>query len=165
MRPDHRPCAQTATELEREVERVPLDENAAARHRLTSVIDSLDEQRLGKPVTPGWSVATVLAQLAFWDRWAQTLVTRWRSGEVPPPTVPAWYDDAVNDALLPTWQALPGAAAARLARDAAEAADLVIGKAETPVVAGILAMGQANLLSRYEPRNDALDRIERALDG
>jgi hypothetical protein len=77
--------------------------------------------------------------------------------------VPDWYDDALNTTLLPTWQALPGAEAARLAVVAAEAADLEIDRAETPVIAGILANGQANLLNRYLPRNDALDRIDRAL--
>jgi len=145
------------------VERVPLDENAAARQRLISLIDSLDDETLRKPVTPGWSVAAVLAQLAFWDQWALRIVQRWRSGQLPPPTVPNWYDDAINQALLPTWQALPGPAAAGLARTAAEAADLEIAKAETPVVAGILAMSQANLLNRYLPRNEALDRIDRVL--
>ncbi|MEV4133410.1 maleylpyruvate isomerase N-terminal domain-containing protein [Dactylosporangium sp. NPDC049742] len=145
------------------MERVPLDENAATRQRLTALIDSLGDDDLARPVTPSWSVATVLAQLAFWDRWAQTLVRRWRSGELPPPSVPPWYDDALNHTLLPTWQALPGREAAQIARAAAEAADREIEKAETPVVAGILASGQANLLDRASPRNDALDRIERAL--
>lgn len=145
------------------VERVPLDENAAARQRLITLIDSLGDDDLDRPVTPGWSVATVLAQLAFWDRWAQTLVKRWRSGQLPPPTVPPWYDDAINDTLLPTWQGLPGREAARLAVAAAEAVDHEIDKAETPVLAGILASRQSNLLNRYTPRNDALDRIEHAL--
>src|SRR4051812_677623 len=85
--------------------RVPLDENAAARHRLTALIDALGDEGLRKPVTPGWDVAAVLAELAFWDRWAQTLVHRWRSGHLPPPTVPDWYDDAINVTLLPTWRA------------------------------------------------------------
>ncbi|MET7420865.1 maleylpyruvate isomerase N-terminal domain-containing protein [Dactylosporangium sp. NPDC005555] len=145
------------------MERVPLDENAAARQRLTTLIDSLGDDDLAKPVTPSWTVATVLAQLAFWDRWAQTLVKRWRSGELPPPTVPPWYDDALNHTLLPTWQALPGREAARIAADAAEAADREIEKAETPVVAGIVASHQSNLLDRATPRNDALDRIAHAL--
>ncbi|MER7279536.1 maleylpyruvate isomerase N-terminal domain-containing protein [Dactylosporangium sp. NPDC000244] len=147
------------------MERVPLDENAAARQRLTALIDSLGDEGLRKPVTPGWSAATVLAQLAFWDRWALTLVRRWRSGHLPPPTVPQWYDDAINDTLLPAWQALPGPVAAQLALAAAEEADLEIRKAETPVVAGILAAGQANLLHRHVPRNAALDRIEAAGQG
>lgn len=145
------------------VERVPLDENAAARQRLITLIDSLGDDDLGRPVTPSWSVATVLAQVAFWDRWAQTLVKRWRSGQLPPPSVPPWYDDAINHTLLPTWQALSGREAARLAIAAAEEADHEIEKAETPVLAGILASHQANLLDRASPRNDALDRIEHAL--
>jgi len=145
------------------VERVPLDENAAARQRLITLIESLGDDDLGRPVTPSWSVATVLAQLAFWDRWAQTLVKRWRSGQLPPPTVPPWYDNAINHTLLPTWQALPGRAAAQLALAAAEDADHEIEKAETPVLAGILASHQNNLLDRATPRNDALDRIAHAL--
>jgi hypothetical protein len=145
------------------VERVPLDENAASRQRLNSLIDGLGDEALGKLVEPGWSVATVLAELAFWDRWAQTLIHRWRSGHLPPPSVPDWYDDAINRTLLPTWQALPGRVAAQLAATAAEDADMEIHKAETPVLAGILAARQAHLLHRYQPRNEALDRIEAAL--
>ncbi|WP_432827337.1 hypothetical protein [Dactylosporangium sp. CA-092794] len=144
------------------MEHRPLDENAAARQRLTSLIETLGEEGLRKPVAPGWSTATVLAELAFWDRWAQTLIHRWREGRLPPPTVPEWYDDAINRTLLPAWQALPGPQAARLALAAAEETDLEIRKAETPVVAAILAAGQGNLLHRYVPRNAALDRIERS---
>lgn len=145
-----------------QVERVPLNENDAARQRLTALIDALGDEGLRQPVEPGWSVATILAELAFWDRWALTLVRRWRSGHLPPPTVPNWYDDAINTTLLPTWQALPGPVAAQLACAAAEEADLEIRKAETPVVAGILAAGQGNLLHRHVPRNAAMDRIEAA---
>ncbi|WP_344620843.1 hypothetical protein [Dactylosporangium salmoneum] len=144
------------------MERVPMDENAAARQRLTALIDALGDEGLRAPVAAGWTAATVLAELAFWDRWARTLVHRWREGQLPPPSMPGWYDDAINHTLLPSWQALPGPAAARLALDAAEEADLEIRRAETPVVAAILAAGQRNLLHRYAPRNAALDRIERA---
>ncbi|WP_432988417.1 hypothetical protein [Dactylosporangium sp. CA-233914] len=42
----------------------------------------------------------------------------------------------------------------------AEDADLEVRKAETPVVAGILAAGQGHLPHRYVPRNTAMDRIE-----
>jgi hypothetical protein len=76
--------------------------------------------------------------------------------------MPDWYDEAINRTLLPTWRALPGPAAARLARAAAEEVDLEIRRAETPVVAAILAAGQANLLHRHVPRNAALDLVERA---
>lgn len=145
------------------MERVPLEENAAARQRLITLIDSLRYEDYGRAVAPGWSVGTVLAELAFWDNWAQHLIKRWRSGQLPPPTVPGWYDDAINDTLLPTWQALPGPQAAMLARTAAEAADHEVDKAETPVIAAMLSAGQSNLIHRYRPRNAALDRIERAL--
>ena len=145
-----------------EVERVPLEENAAARQRLTETIESLGDEGLNRPIDNGWTVAAVLAEMAFWDRWAQTLVHRWRSGGMPPPMMPDWYDDAINRTLLPTWQALDGASAARLALSAADDADFEIRRTETPVLAAILAAGQVNLLNRYVPRNAGLDRIERA---
>src|SRR3954452_2912703 len=116
------------------MERLQLEENEAACQRLAALIDTLGDERLQ-------DVATELGAMAFWDRWAQTLIHRWRSGELPPPTVPSWYDDAINRTLLPTWQALPGAVAARLAVTAAQDADLEIRRAETPVIAGILAAG------------------------
>jgi hypothetical protein len=138
-----------------EVERLPLEENEAACQRLAALIDTLGDERLH-------DVATELGAMAFWDRWAQTLVHRWRSGELPPPTVPAWYDDAINRTLMPTWRALSGTEAARLALTAAEETDLEIRRAETPVLAAIMAAGQTNLLNRHVPRNAAMDRIERA---
>src|SRR3954470_1229191 len=121
------------------MENVPLEANEHQRQRLIALVDRLSDDDLGRSLSSGWTVSTHLAYMAFWDRWAEVLIRRWRTGELPPPTVPSWYDDAMNATLLDQWAALPPPAAATLAVEAAEAVDLEIMRAETPVLMAMTA--------------------------
>jgi hypothetical protein len=145
------------------VEHVPIEENEAQRRRLSALVERLSDDDLARADPDGWTVAARLAHIAFWDRWADCLIRRWRSGELPPPTVPAWYDDAMNETLLPQWKALPGRVAASLALDAAETVDREIERAETPVLAAINAARENHLIHRHDHRREHLDRIEALL--
>jgi hypothetical protein len=53
-------------------------ENRAELERLRALAGSLSEAELNT-AAPGWSVATTLAHLAFWDRAAVTCLGVWRS--------------------------------------------------------------------------------------
>jgi hypothetical protein len=142
---------------------VPLAENDAQRDRLAKLAGRLTGSDLLREVNDGWTVAAILGHLAFWDRWAQCLIHRWRSGEMPPPSLPNWYDDAVNETLLPHWQALPPATAAALAVEAARAVDRELTRLESPVLAAIAAAGESNLLHRHQHRREHLDQIDRLM--
>jgi hypothetical protein len=145
------------------MENVPLEENEQQRQRLIALVDRLSDDDLGRETGAGWTVSTHLAYLAFWDRWAEHLIRRWRTGELPPPTVPAWYDDAMNATLLDQWRALPPRAAATLAVEAAEAVDFEIARTETPVLMAMTAAHEGHLIHRHQFRSRRLDDLEAAL--
>jgi hypothetical protein len=142
------------------VEGIPFTENSAQSDRLAQLAGRLSESDLLREVNAGWTIAATLGHVAFWDRWAQCLIHRWRSGQLPPPSLPRWYDDAVNETLLPQWRALPPTAAAALAVQAAQAVDHELFRLESPVLAAIAAAGESNLLSRHRHRRKHLDQIE-----
>jgi hypothetical protein len=142
------------------MEQVPLEENADQCHRLTALVDRLSDEDLSKTSSNGWTVSMMLANLAFWDSWAEHLIRRWRTGEMPPPTVPSWYDDAMNTTLLGQWRALPPRSAARLAVESAQAVDREIAHAETPVLMAITAAHEDHLIHRHKYRRQALDQID-----
>jgi hypothetical protein len=145
------------------MENVPLAENEQQRQRLEALVDRLSDDDLTRDTEAGWTVAMHLAYLAFWDRWAEHLIRRWRGGEMPPPTVPAWYDDAMNATLVDQWRALPPRAAATLAVAAANAVDQEIARTETPVLMAMIAAHEGHLIHRHQFRATCLDRLETAL--
>jgi len=51
-------------------------ENRAQLERLRALTDKLSDQQLATPVEAGWTVAGVLAHLAFWDQRIVILLDR-----------------------------------------------------------------------------------------
>jgi hypothetical protein len=145
------------------MDQLPTSENSASRDRLTALVENLSRAQLRKPVGGDRTVAQTLAQLAFWDRWAEQLLVRWRTGGLPPPSVPDWYDKAVNAALADQWRALPSKTVVDLVQQAAKSVDREISRVETPVLAALTASKQTHLLHRHQYRDAALDEIDRAL--
>src|SRR5258708_17198709 len=94
--------------------------NDAERSRLRSLVARLSDTDFTLTTEEGWTVAAILAHMAFWDQRALALLERWEHdgmGLSP-------YDaDAMNRACLPMWLALAPGDAARLALDSAEAVD------------------------------------------
>ncbi len=138
------------------MESMPLEENRATLDRLVALAADLPDIDLPEPE----AAARALAQLAFWDSWALQVLIRWRSGVMPPPALPNWYDDAVNAALLDTWVALPVAAAVNVAIRAAKAVNTEIARVESPVLAALVHAKQLQLIERYRDRVTVLDRID-----
>ncbi len=137
----------------------PITENERSRERLvaaTAALAAVPQQRQ-TDATP-W-----LAQLAFWDQWALQLLRRWRSGQMPAPSVPDWYDEAVNGALAAQWRALTPAAAAQLAVEAAAAVDREVEHLETPVLAALAAAGELHLVQRHNYRDPVLTALDALL--
>jgi hypothetical protein len=139
-------------------------ENRAQLDRLRALVDKLTDRELAGPMEAGWTVAGVLAHLAFWDQRIVTLVDRWAGGRGTPPLA---YDGAavdwINDAGKPLCLALPPRVAARAAVDAGEAADeRVAGLSEAQLAANVAAGSPIGVL-RAEHRREHLDDIERAL--
>jgi hypothetical protein len=137
--------------------------NLASRQRLARLADRSDDD-LARAVDADWTVAGLLAHLAFWDR---MLLGRWRLvsglGETLPRSLPSELPDLVNDAQLPEWRTILPRTAIGLALAAAEALDAYVSELDPGRVQAALDADQPRLVDRSRHRNDHLDAIERAL--
>ena len=145
--------------------RTYVSENQAQLTRLRGLVGKLSDQELLRPMPAGWTVAAVLAHLAFWDYRIVTLLDQW--GPDGRGTPPRAYDetavDWINDASKPLCLALPPRVAARMAIEAAIAADeRVAGLSEGQLEANTAA-GSPISVRRAEHRREHLDEIEGTL--
>src|SRR5258706_548876 len=98
--------------------------NQAQLARLEELVKQLGDRELSRPLEAGWTVASVLAHLAFWDYRIVTLLEAWGADGrgTPPPAISETSVDWINDAGKPLCLSLPPRGAARLAVEAAAAA-------------------------------------------
>ena len=138
-------------------------ENQAQLARLRTLADTLSDQELSEPMPAGWTVAGVLAHLAYWDQRIVVLMDRWGADGrgTPPPANDGASVDWINDAGKPLCLALPPRVAARLAVAAAEAADQRVARASDALLAANVAAGSPLSMLRAEHRREHLDEIER----
>ncbi len=146
------------------VEKTYISENNFERQRLQALVDRLSDEELSRPMSAGWTVAAVLAHLAFWDGRAIYLIDKWESGVAPSAADhEPQHIDWVNDASKPLCLALPPRTAAQLALQLAEEADRRVAALSDDLVAQNVAAGRPLNLSRAHHRKEHLDDIERAL--
>jgi hypothetical protein len=142
-------------------------ENEAQLTRLRTLVETLSDRELAEPMEAGWTVAGVLAHLAFWDYRIVTLVDRWGpDGKGTPPDAPGSYDeeavDWINDSAKPLILALPPRVAVRVAVDAAAAADSRVADLSDDLLAANERNGGYINVLRAEHRREHLDDIEQA---
>jgi hypothetical protein len=135
------------------------ERNDASRRRLRALVARLGEAELGRPMGEHWTVATALAHLAWWDRYAQATAETWLRTGQPPRTGEA---HEVNEAALADWRALPVRVAAQSALDAAEEVDRRVAALPAALLATIAAE-RPRLLERSRHRDEHLAEIEAAL--
>ncbi|MBF6613747.1 MAG: maleylpyruvate isomerase N-terminal domain-containing protein [Chloroflexi bacterium] len=98
--------------------------NDAERARLTRLVASLSDEQLARDVRDdGWTVAAMLAHLAFWDRMRFACWELWEQGDTNRHFSTDVEQDMINSAGFAQWLALPPREAARQAVEAAEAVD------------------------------------------
>jgi len=142
-----------------------VTENQTQLARLEALVGKLGDRELSRPLEAGWTVAAVLAHLAFWDYRIVTLLDAWGADGrgTPPPA----YDEAavnwINDAGKPLCLGLPPRVAARMAVEAAVAADQRVAALSDAALAANAAAGRPISVHRAEHRREHLDEIERAL--
>lgn len=142
-----------------------VTENQTQLARLEALVGRLGDRELARPLEAGWTVAGVLAHLAFWDYRIVTLLDAWGAdGRGTPPRA---YDGAavdwINDAGKPLCLALAPRDAARLAVEAARAADQRVAALSDGALAAIASAGNPISVDRAEHRREHLDEIERGL--
>jgi len=145
------------------MERPWIAANDEERARLNGLVERLGDDDLAHPMPAGWTVAGVLAHLAFWDARATYLVDKWAAGRPFTPSDEEPADvDWINDAAKPLCLAMPPRTAARVALEQAALADARVAALPAEVAARIAAEGPFNP-ARADHRREHLDEIERAL--
>jgi len=137
-------------------------ENDRERRRLEALVGKLDDAALGRAMPAGWTVAAVLAHLAFWDQRIILLSEQLRRG-APVPPIDGGSVDWINDTAKPMQLALPPRRAATLAVEAARGADQAVATLSDDLLARNAAAGSPLNPLRAEHRREHLDEIERAL--
>jgi mycothiol maleylpyruvate isomerase-like protein len=147
------------------VDRSYVARNNAERARLEALVGRLGDGDLRRPLTAGWTVAGVLAHLAFWDQRAYILLDRWQREGVAPAPDDGAHVDWINDAAKPMFLALAPRQAAELAVAIAEATDRKAESLSDELVARNAELGTPVELVRANHRQEHLDEIEQALKG
>jgi len=144
-----------------------VTDNQAQFARLRALVDRLDDAALAGPLPAGWTVAAVLAHLAFWDYRIVTLLDAWGPDGrgTPPPRFEEAAVNWINDAAKPLCLGLPPRVAARLAVEAAAAADARVAGLSDAALAANAAAGRPISVHRAEHRREHLEEIEAGLAG
>ena len=147
------------------VDRSYVAANDAAREHLRALVRRLNDGDLGRPMDGRWTVAGVLAHVAFWDQRIVVLLDEWeRKGLSSTPRMELECDvDWINDAAKPLCLALPPRVAADLALSVAETVDRRVATVSDAIIEANARAGTPLNWRRAEHRREHLDEIERAL--
>lgn len=142
-----------------------MNENTKERARLNALVGRLSDAELARPLAAGWTIAAVLAHVAFWDQRALLLLERWRQDGLA--AVPEGLNEAdvdwINDAGKPLFLAMSPRRAAETAVAIAAAVDRTIESLPDEFVTRNAAAGTPVSLLRAEHRREHLDEIDAAL--
>jgi len=142
-----------------------VTQNKTERTRLAALVGRLSDADLARPLEAGWTVAAVLAHVAFWDQRALILLQQWQKAGLA--AVPHGLNEAdtdwINDAGKPLFLAMAPRRAAETAVAIAEAVDRTIEALPEEFVARNAAAGTPVSLMRADHRREHLNEIEAAL--
>lgn len=140
------------------------EENAASRRKLEALVSRLTDTDLALSTDYGWTIAALLAHLAFWDHRMSVILKRWQENGLDPSPIDSM---AVNDALREICHALEPRTAASLALVAAEKIDREFDALSDDFVKQIQdhaeASGTQFRMNRSLHRNDHIKDMEALL--
>lgn len=136
-------------------------ENTESRRRLETLVRKLTDQDLVRSTDYGWTIAALLAHLAFWDQRMIVILKRWKeTGFDPSPIDSA----AVNDALKVICHALEPRTTIELCLSSAKALDAELADLTPDLVKQIeehiAATSTQFRMNRSLHRNDHVKDIE-----
>ena len=142
-------------------------ESSRELERLRSLVASLSADDLRQEMPAGWTIAGVLAHIAFWDARALYWMDQWDSGVEPTPPDFETREDVewITNAAKPLCLALGPREAALLSLRVAEETDRRVAGLSDELLTKVQAVGCPFALSRGEHRGEHLDDIQRALRG
>lgn len=140
------------------MEREFVTGNKKERERLTKLVNEITDEELKLVIyKEGWTIAVVLAHLAFYDERRRVLLKKWKEKGV----TPSPHDEyVINNTLLPFLLAIPPREAANLAVLTAEALDRELEETSDKLIDGIKTLGDRYALNRAIHRKMHLDEIE-----
>jgi hypothetical protein len=147
------------------VDRAYVDENTRERTRLEALVARLSDADLARPLGSGWTVASVLGHIAFWDQRILVLLDAWERTGAAPPGNREEDVDWINDAGKPFLLALPPRQMAEMSVAIAEAVDRKLEALPDRFVTGNAAAGSPLNFVRAEHRREHLDQIDGSLRG
>jgi uncharacterized damage-inducible protein DinB len=138
--------------------------NDESRERLSRLVATLTPADLATDLGEGWTVASALAHMGFWDRWqgerwTEMLAGRWTASNK---TILA-AEHLANDALHPYWAGIRAEDIPALAIEAAGKVDALIAAAPDATIDKLEGTSVAFLVHRHRHRGEHLDHIERVL--
>ena len=139
-----------------------VEANTRERERLRALVEALDDDALSSAVNEYWTVAGVLAHIAFWDQRILVLSKKIDRGEPWDASDTEPEADWLNDTTRPLLLAIPPRDAAQLALRVAEQTDARVAEL------GLHRLWPGDPASpisalRSEHRGEHLDEIEAAL--
>jgi hypothetical protein len=133
--------------------------NRASTNRIRALVASLTDKEMQHRVGQHWTVAIVLAHLAFWDRRVMYVLDMTEhDGKLFIPEI----DIFVNDLSLPLWAAIPPREAARICIETAEALNARLENFPTKLLNEIYAYNKRWVM-RASHRGEHLDEVDAAL--
>src|SRR5436853_4586910 len=134
------------------------------RGRLRSLASRLGDADLARAMPAGWTVAGILAHLAFWDQRILALLAQWEQApsRLPRNNLDEADVDWINDASKPFLLALAPRRAAELAVSIADTVDGKVAALPDDLVARNATAGSSINLLRAEHRAEHLGEIENA---
>ena len=140
-----------------------IEGNAREFERLRTMVSRLGDGELRRPVNEHWTVAGVLAHIAFWDARALVLGHKLQRGAPFSPSDAEPEDvDWINDATRPLIQAIEPREAAELAVRMAEQTDRLVASLPPDRMWPQDPESPLNAL-RADHRGEHLDEIEAAM--
>ncbi len=146
------------------VDRAYIAKNDAERGRLRSLVSRLSDADLARAMPARWTVAGILAHLAFWDQRILALLAQWEQApsRLPRNNLDEADVDWINDASKPFLIALAPRRAAELAVSIADTVDGKVAALPDDLVARNATAGSPLSLLRAEHRAEHLGEIEHA---
>jgi len=133
--------------------------NQASTERIRNMAARLSDDEMQHPVGEHWTVAIVMAHLAFWDRRVMYVLDMTeRDGKLFIPEI----DIFVNDLSLPLWAAIPPRLAANIAIETAETLDKRL-ETYSPALLEEIYTYNKRWVERSLHRGEHLDEAEAAL--
>jgi hypothetical protein len=137
-----------------------VDDNKIEREHLAQFVNGLSEVQLVHPMPAGWTVAAVLAHLAFWDQRGVVLLEKWAKEGIGPSPLDT---DVVNEVTRTLCLAIPPRTAAQLAIDCAARIDAAIEQLSPQFAADVMEKGKTVRLNRADHRRMHMAEIKQAL--